>query len=471
MIATENQYRVTTRKLDGLRRSIAKLRKSTGLEPVFRRAQELSLSETAKELEQQIEEYNALRSGRVAEIPVDSLADLPKALIKARVARGVSQSDLASVIGVRPQQVQRWETEEYASAAFTALARVADALRLDMRRSVHLDDRPVPDPKELRRALIDSGLPASVIDARIMPRRVRASRVDMFLDEADARLRKLFGFGLRDALLRRGFEATALQFKLPGSANQGRTRAYAAYIDGLCAIVAKTVRRDPSPLPGSIEEMHARLFVDGVTLRGAVEVCWEMGIGVIALDDAVAFNGACRRRDGRAVIALKIARDEESRALFDLIHELYHLIATEGDFTLVELEETSPERRRSLEERRADRFAAEVSTNGRLGELLAEIAERSGGDANRLPDATLQVAKRAGVPVGLMANLFAGNLDRGSGRSWWASARQLQERGDPWRIVRDAFIRNAGFDRLDRVETDLVDQMLETSDDRARREA
>ena len=121
--------------------------------------------------------------------------------------------------------------------------------------------------------------------------------------------------------------------------------------------------------------------------------------------------------------------------------------------------------------RRADRFAAEGSTNGRLGELLAEIAERSGGEANRLPDATVEVAKRAGMPVGLMANLFAGNLDRESGRSWWAPARQLQKRGDPWRTVRDAFIRNASFDRLDRVETELVDQMLETSDDRARRQA
>jgi Zn-dependent peptidase ImmA (M78 family) len=313
---------------------------------------------------------------------------------------------------------------------------------------------------------MDAGLPASVLDTRILPRRL-ATRLDMFIDEVDARLRKLFAFGIREVLSHREFAPTALQFKLPASANQVRTRAYAAYLDGLCSIVAKAVRRKPSLLPGTIEDMHAQLFFYGLSLQSAVEACWEMGIGVIALDDRIAFNGACWRRNGRAVIVLRNTGDEESRALFDLIHELYHLIATEGDFALIEAEETSSERRESREEQRANRFAAEVLTEGRLAAIISEFLQRSNGQVSRLSEAAIEIANEENIPVGILANLFAAHVDReNSNRSWWAAARNLQEPGDPWRTVRDIFIRNAELDRLDRVETDLINQMLETSDER-----
>lgn len=471
MIATENQYRVTSRKLDKLRGALRDLEDASGLEPTFAKAQALSLSETIQELTEQVAEYDALRSGRVSEVPVDSLADLPKALIKARVARGFSQSDLAGMLGVRPQQIQRWESEEYASVSFASLTRVADALQLDTRQIVHLDDRPAYDPKELRRALVDAGLPPSVLDAKIMPRRL-LRRADMFVDEVDARLRKLFAFGIREALSRREFTPTALQFKLPASAKQMRTRAYAAYLDGMCAIVAKAVRRPPLPVPDSIEDMHAQLFFYGLSLQSAVEACWEMGIGVIALDDSIAFNGACWRRNGRAIVVLRNSGTEESRALFDLIHELYHLISIQGDFALVEADETSIERRESKDELRANRFAAEVLTQGRLGTVIAEVFHRSEGRVNRLAEAVIEIAREEGLPVGILANLIAAHVDQeSSNRSWWAVARTLQEHGDPWRTVRDLFIRNAELDRLDRVEADLINQMLETSDERTNRQA
>jgi len=226
------------------------------------------------------------------------------------------------------------------------------------------------------------------------------------------------------------------------------------------------------PLPDSIEEMHSQLFFYGLSLQSAVDACWEMGIGVIALDDSIAFNGACWRRNGRAVIVLRNAGTEESRALFDLIHELYHLIAIQGDFALVEADETSSERRESVEERRADRFAAEVLTQGRLGALIAEVLHRSEGQVNRLAEVAIEIAAEEDIPIGIFANLIAAQVDEeGSNRNWWWAARKLQEQGDPWRTVRDTFIRNAELERLDRVEVDLISQMLETSDERINRQA
>ncbi|MHC2663260.1 helix-turn-helix domain-containing protein [Bradyrhizobium diazoefficiens] len=466
MIATEHQFRTTSRKLMKLKSSLEALRHAKDDDGIFGAARLRSLTETVAELEDELREYVELKTGAVSEIAVESLADLPKALIKGRVARGFSQSDLAMELGVRPQQVQRWEAEEYASAAFATLARIAEALRLDIRHRVPLDDRPSPEPRELRRALVEAGLPRTVVDRRIMPKASRAIRPGLLVDEVDARLRKLFGLGVRQVMSASGFEATALQFRLPANASQPRTRAYAGYLDGICKIVAKTVTRPSAVIPDTIEDMHARLFADGMSLSAAVEACWELGIGVIALDDSIGFSGACSRRSGRAVIVLRTRGTEEARALFDLVHELYHLVATTGDFVVIEDEETSNERRQSIEEKRADRFAAEVLTDGRLEQLLQLIVAGSAGNAADLKTATETVAKDAGIPVGIMANLFAGSIDQSSNRNWWAAARSLQQANEhAWKTIRDAFVRNASLHRLDRIERDLLNQILETADE------
>jgi hypothetical protein len=84
-----------------------------------------------------------------------------------------------------------------------------------------------------------------------------------------------------------------------------------------------------------------------------------------------------------------------------------------------------------------------------------------------LKAATIEVAREAGLPAGLLANLLAQRLsDEPSNDSWWATAAALQEKGDPpWKVVRDAFVRNADISALDRVERDIVLQLMETPDE------
>jgi transcriptional regulator with XRE-family HTH domain len=51
-----------------------------------------------------------------------------RALIAARIARKWTQADLARALGVKPQQVQKDESADYASASLDRVAAVAAAL-------------------------------------------------------------------------------------------------------------------------------------------------------------------------------------------------------------------------------------------------------------------------------------------------------------------------------------------------------
>jgi len=91
-----------------------------------------------EELREQVEAYERLNAGRSKEVVLEAVEDLPKALIRARIAAGMTQEGLARRLGVKPQQVQRYEATEYESASFARLLKVVQALGLRMPRAVRL---------------------------------------------------------------------------------------------------------------------------------------------------------------------------------------------------------------------------------------------------------------------------------------------------------------------------------------------
>jgi len=64
--------------------------------------------------------------------------DLPKALIRARIAAGMTQEGLARRLGVKTQQIQRYEATEYESASFARIRTVVQALGLRMPKPTRL---------------------------------------------------------------------------------------------------------------------------------------------------------------------------------------------------------------------------------------------------------------------------------------------------------------------------------------------
>ena len=86
-----------------------------------------------EELRDELERYDDLRSGRVAQRTLNSLRELPIALIEARIA---AQRELAKRLGVPEQQVQRWEANSYSGVAIERLQQIADALQLQVLETV-----------------------------------------------------------------------------------------------------------------------------------------------------------------------------------------------------------------------------------------------------------------------------------------------------------------------------------------------
>jgi ribosome-binding protein aMBF1 (putative translation factor) len=140
MIKNERQYRITKAQADKFAKALHEMTTSPQRagHPVLRKAQIEALQSQLEDLQREIAEYETLRSGKRKVVALSSLEELPKTLIQARIAAGLSQEELAAKLGIKPQQIQRYEATEYQSASLERVNEIVRVLGVKLRHPVEL---------------------------------------------------------------------------------------------------------------------------------------------------------------------------------------------------------------------------------------------------------------------------------------------------------------------------------------------
>lgn len=135
MIKNERQFHITKSQRDkfaqALNEILAPENKQPQIHPLLQKAQEDALRSQLIELEQQIKEYQDLKNGKT-QLEIKSLEDLPILLIKARIAAGLTQKDLAIKLGLKEQQIQRYEATNFASMNLSKLIQIIRIIGLTL---------------------------------------------------------------------------------------------------------------------------------------------------------------------------------------------------------------------------------------------------------------------------------------------------------------------------------------------------
>lgn len=144
MIKTDKQLKTTRELVKEFEQAVMKAESGRGrstMKPDAFKAYVAGMRSQLEQLTAEIERYERLKTGDLSLISVGSLDDLPHSLIETRIARGKSQSELARDLGVAPQQVQRWEADDYESASFPMLCEIARILGVSLSRGVTIERR------------------------------------------------------------------------------------------------------------------------------------------------------------------------------------------------------------------------------------------------------------------------------------------------------------------------------------------
>jgi len=137
VITNERQYRITKGWVERFTQARTGVDAESGaLHPRAAQALRDQYESQIEELRAELADYEALRHGEIVTLALDSLAELPEALIRARTAAHLSQADLAARLGLKKQQVQRYEATRYAGVSLERIQAVATALELTIREQV-----------------------------------------------------------------------------------------------------------------------------------------------------------------------------------------------------------------------------------------------------------------------------------------------------------------------------------------------
>ena len=126
MIKSDAQRERTAAQIEGFRKALTKVHR----EMTSKRAAAVrgSYRGMIRQLEDELCEYDKLKSGELTLPSLERLDQIAPFLTKMRIARGVSQTELARRLGVSKQVISRYEETEYQTVAISRLQEILDAI-------------------------------------------------------------------------------------------------------------------------------------------------------------------------------------------------------------------------------------------------------------------------------------------------------------------------------------------------------
>jgi len=130
MIKNEKQYKSAKVKLEKWLRTQEQLRIGASIQqPDWLVAeQSFGIEQEVVQLAAEIKQYEDLSSGKVTLPDLGLVLEIPYLLISWRIARHLTQRDLATRVGLHENQIQKYESEDYGAASLQTLKKIASVL-------------------------------------------------------------------------------------------------------------------------------------------------------------------------------------------------------------------------------------------------------------------------------------------------------------------------------------------------------
>lgn len=368
-----------------------------------------------------------------------------------REDKNFSQRDLAALVGMSPPQLSKIESGAFDLRVSTvqSLLRAMDATLAD----VASPDAPEISRRALRKKIEAAGVARDLAE-RLFARFPRTSTIGL-LAHAFGWTRELLVEGEPAALhaapalfkARTGYEGGGPGLRLAQTLGDALLRQ-----DNLPPFTLDSA--DVSAIRGRAADATGK-----VTLPSLAGWMWTAGIPVLPLHGSGEFYAAVWPQDDRPIVVLKDQRELAAFWLFDLAHELGHVVRGHVDARgVVEIEPPKPIDTTDNLEAEANRFALELLLPDHHA-LLAEVRTETRGDYMRFKGAVATVAKKRNVSVGMLGLVAAYEMTEvGQNKDRWGSASNLAKAEGPGRSVVQNIARAfIDLDCLDDIERALLE--------------
>ena len=141
MILSDKQMHVSRTALVKLESALDAIKSQSDSPGWVRHIEIDAIESQIEEIRADMARYENLRAGQVEFPESCTLEELPTRLIEIRIASHLTQTDLAGKLGLKPQQIQRYEASRYSGASLARLTNVANALLHDKEMPIKLGNQ------------------------------------------------------------------------------------------------------------------------------------------------------------------------------------------------------------------------------------------------------------------------------------------------------------------------------------------
>ena len=466
MIANEKQYRITRKKAQDFAQAIERHRISghlqEGVDPRLLQTEREAMESQLQDLRAELSAYEQLKSAELTEIRGATFEELADGLIKARIAAGLNQRELAERMDLKEQQVQRYEAERYATASYTRLCEVANALAVRIENKIVLP-RSAQNFAQLLSKVGQVGLRSEFVIDRLL-NSADAARAngeipgehndDRLLVNSVAALERVFGWS-PDELL--GAQT------LPANFEVSPFVTYAKYL-------AETVSRAMGVLvhgviPSDADQMRETILFQNEgknNLRAMLATAWNLGVAVLPLRSGRLIGGGCCRSHGHDTIVLKPVSNDETYWMMDLLRNLFYVVSNPNSqsFKHIYVGHSYISEHEFAKERAACRFAGDVMLDGIAEKLFWECTEAGKRNPSLFAESIQQVAKSYAVDAQRLATYISYRRLSPNGNPLKALKNYKHKSTDGWTTARDVFIDRFSFQFEDEIDRLLLERAV-----------
>ena len=133
MIRNEKQYNISKKKIKELNNAIDRIYKDADKPPLRKEVLITSLEVTRNDIEKEIVVYESLKKGKKNTLKERLISELPSLLTEYKIISGLTQKEFAQKLGVKEQQLQRYEATSFKSVTFKNLIRFFELVGLEIR--------------------------------------------------------------------------------------------------------------------------------------------------------------------------------------------------------------------------------------------------------------------------------------------------------------------------------------------------
>ncbi len=92
-----------------------------------------SLTDFKEDIEEEIRDYEKLKNSKSTVLKERNIQDLPSLIIEYKIANHLTHKEFAKILGLKEQQLQRYESESFKTVSFQNLMKFLNLLQLDLK--------------------------------------------------------------------------------------------------------------------------------------------------------------------------------------------------------------------------------------------------------------------------------------------------------------------------------------------------